>query len=49
MTLTNPYTFRATTLANVTGLLLLMAAAAFLVAVLVAAFLAHRFTTPLRA
>jgi signal transduction histidine kinase len=47
VTLSNPYTSRASTLANVTGLLLIMASVAFLVAVLVAAFLAHRFTTPL--
>ena len=47
VTLSNPYTSRASTLANVTALLLIMASVAFLVAVLVAAFLAHRFTTPL--
>ena len=47
VTLSNPYTSRASTLANVTALLLIMASLAFLVAVLVAAFLAHRFTTPL--
>ena len=47
VTLSNPYTSRATTLAAITGLILVMAAVAFLVAVLVAAFLAHRFTTPL--
>jgi signal transduction histidine kinase len=47
VTLSNPYTSRASTLAAVTGLLLVMAGVAFLVAVLVAAFLAHRFTTPL--
>ncbi len=47
VTLSNPYTSRASTLANVTGLLLVMASVAFIVAVLVAAFLAHRFTTPL--
>ena len=47
VTLANPYTSRASTLANVTALLLIMASVAFLVAVLVAAFLAHRFTTPL--
>ena len=46
VTLSNPYTSRATTLAAVTGLLLVMALAAFMVAVLVAAFIAHRFTTP---
>jgi signal transduction histidine kinase len=45
--LSNPYTSRATTLAAITGLLLVMAGAAFLVAVLVAAFLAHRFTVPI--
>jgi signal transduction histidine kinase len=47
VTLSNPYTSRASTLANVTALLLILASVAFLVAVLVAAFLAHRFTTPL--
>ncbi len=45
--LSNPYTSRASTLATINGLLLVMAAAAFLIAVLVAAFLAHRFTTPI--
>ncbi len=45
--LSNPYTSRASTLAAIAGLLLLMASLAFLVAVLVAAFIAHRFTTPL--
>ena len=47
VTLSNPYTSRASTLAAITGLLLVMAGVAFLVAVLVAAFLARRFTTPL--
>ncbi|MHB8891855.1 MAG: sensor histidine kinase [Candidatus Limnocylindrales bacterium] len=47
VTLSNPYTSRATTLAAITGLLLVMASAAFMVAVLVAAFVAHRFTTPI--
>lgn len=47
VTLSNPYTSRASTLAAITGLLLVMASAAFLVAVLVAAFIAHRFTTPI--
>jgi signal transduction histidine kinase len=46
VTLSRPYTSRATTLAAVTGLLLVMALVAFMVAVLVAAFIAHRFTTP---
>ena len=45
--LSEPYTSRATTLAAISGLLLVMASAAFMVAVLVAAFLAHRFTTPI--
>jgi signal transduction histidine kinase len=45
--LSNPYTSRASTLSAITGLLLVMASIAFLIAVLVAAFLAHRFTTPL--
>ena len=47
VTLSNPYTSRASTLAAITGLMVIMASVAFLVAVLVAAFLAHRFTTPL--
>ena len=46
VTLSNPYTSRANTLAAITGLLLVMASIAFMVAVLVAAFIAHRFTTP---
>jgi signal transduction histidine kinase len=47
LTLSNPYTSRASTLAAVTGLLIVIASLAFLIAVLVASFLAHRFTTPL--
>ena len=47
VTLSNPYTSRASTIAAITGLLIVMASIAFLVAVLVAAFIAHRFTTPL--
>jgi signal transduction histidine kinase len=47
VTLSDPYTSRASTLAAITGLLLVMAALALGVAVLVAAFLAHRFTTPI--
>lgn len=46
-TLSEPYTSRASTLGAINGLLLVMAAVAFLIAVLVAAFLAHRFTTPI--
>jgi signal transduction histidine kinase len=46
-TLSEPFTSRATTIAAINGLLLVMAAAAFLIAVLVAAFLAHRFTVPI--
>jgi signal transduction histidine kinase len=45
--LSNPYTSRASTLAAITGLLLIMGVIAFLVAMLVAAFVTHRFTTPL--
>ncbi len=45
--LSNPYTSRASTLAAITGLLLIMGIIAFVVAMLVAAFIAHRFTTPL--
>jgi signal transduction histidine kinase len=45
--LSNPYTSRATTLVSINGLLLVMAAAAFVVAVLMAVFLASRFATPI--
>jgi signal transduction histidine kinase len=48
ITLSNPYTVRASTLAAVTGLFLVVGAIAFIVSVAVAAFLARRFTTPLR-
>jgi signal transduction histidine kinase len=48
VTLSNPYTNRASTLTQVTGLFLAVGLIAFLVAVMVAAFLARRFTTPLR-
>ena len=47
VTLSNPYTNRASTLAAITGLLLVMAVIAFLIAVIVVTFIAHRFTTPL--
>jgi signal transduction histidine kinase len=46
--LSNPYTFRATTLANVTGLLAAIALFALGLSVLVSAAMARRFTTPLR-
>jgi signal transduction histidine kinase len=45
--LSNPYTSRATTLVSINGLLLVMAAAAFALAVLMAVFLARRFATPI--
>ncbi len=48
MTLSNPYTSRASTLAAITFQMVVLASLAFLVAAMVAAFLAHRFTTPLR-
>jgi signal transduction histidine kinase len=48
VTLVNPYTFRASALANVTGLIAIIGLVALLVAVIVAAGLARRFTTPLR-
>jgi signal transduction histidine kinase len=48
VTLSNPYTFRATAIANVTGLLAVIGLVALFVAVVVAAMLARRFTTPLR-
>ncbi len=47
VTLSDPYTSRASTIAAITGLLIVMAAVALAVSVLVAAFLAHRFTTPI--
>ena len=47
VTLSNPYTSRASTLAAIAGLLLVMASMAVLLAVLLAAVIAHRFTTPL--
>jgi len=48
VTLSNPYTYRASTLTAVTGLFIVVGIIAFLVSVAVAAFLARRFTTPLR-
>jgi signal transduction histidine kinase len=47
VTLSNPYTSRASTLAAITGLLLVLAALALVVAVMIAAFLAYRFTVPI--
>ena len=48
VTLSNPYTFRATAVANVTGLLIAIGLFALGLAMIVAAGLARRFTTPLR-
>ncbi|MGZ8439099.1 MAG: ATP-binding protein, partial [Candidatus Limnocylindrales bacterium] len=48
ITLANPYTFRATALANVTGLLAAIALFALALSVVVSAAMALRFTTPLR-
>ena len=48
ITLSNPYTLRASTVANVTGLFLAVGSVAFVVSVIVATVLARRFTTPLR-
>jgi signal transduction histidine kinase len=48
VTLANPYTFRATTLANITGMFVPIGGVAFAFALLLAAVLARRFTTPLR-
>ena len=48
VTLSNPYTFRATALANVTGLLAVIALFALGLSVVVASAMARRFTTPLR-
>ncbi len=46
--LSNPYTYRASTITQVTGLFIVVGVIAFIVSVAVAAFLARRFTTPLR-
>ena len=48
VTLSNPYTFRAQALSNVTGLLAAIALFALGLSVVVASFLTRRFTTPLR-
>ena len=48
VTLANPYTYRATAIANVTGLLLAIGLFALGLAVVVSATLARRFTSPLR-
>jgi signal transduction histidine kinase len=48
ITLSEPLTFRASALANVTGLLVAIALFALGLAMIVAALLARRFTTPLR-
>jgi signal transduction histidine kinase len=48
VTLADPYTYRATAIANVTGLLLAIGLFALGVAVVVSAALARRFTNPVR-
>jgi len=48
VTLADPYTYRATAIANVTGLLLAIGLFAMGVAVVVSATLARRFTNPVR-
>jgi signal transduction histidine kinase len=48
ITLANPYTYRATAIANVTGLLAAVLLFALGLSVVVSAALARRFTTPLR-
>jgi signal transduction histidine kinase len=48
VSLANPYTYRATAIANVTGLLAAIALFALGLSVVVSAALARRFTTPLR-
>jgi signal transduction histidine kinase len=48
VTLSNPYTFRQTTLANVTSLLAAVGIVALGLAIIIAAGVAHRFTRPLR-
>ncbi|NJD28259.1 MAG: HAMP domain-containing histidine kinase [Chloroflexi bacterium] len=46
--LSNPYTYRAVAIGNVTGLLAIIGLVALAVAIVIAATLARRFTTPLR-
>jgi signal transduction histidine kinase len=46
--LSNPYTFRASTLQAIVSLLLVVAAAGLILSVVVASLLARRFATPLR-
>jgi signal transduction histidine kinase len=48
VTLSNPYTYRATAIATTTGLLAIIGVGAMVVSVVAAAALARRFTTPLR-
>ena len=48
VSLSNPYTSRASTIAAVTGLLLVMAALSFAVAMILAAWVARWFSAPLR-
>jgi len=48
VTLSNPYTYRATAIGTTTGLLAIIGVVALAVSVVAAAALARRFTTPLR-
>ncbi|HEX5589447.1 MAG TPA: HAMP domain-containing sensor histidine kinase [Candidatus Limnocylindrales bacterium] len=48
VTLSNPYTYRASAIATTTGLLAVIGVGGMLVSVVAAAALARRFTTPLR-
>ncbi|HEX9043494.1 MAG TPA: HAMP domain-containing sensor histidine kinase [Candidatus Limnocylindrales bacterium] len=48
ITLSNPFTYRATTIADLTVVLVLVALVALAVALLLASILARRFTTPIR-
>ncbi|TME09466.1 MAG: HAMP domain-containing histidine kinase [Chloroflexi bacterium] len=48
VTLLNPYTYRAAAISNVTGLLAIIGLIALAIAVVVAAMLTRRITTPLR-
>ena len=48
VTLSNPYTFKATAVANVVGLLAITGLLALVLAMVVTAVLTRRFTTPLR-
>lgn len=48
VSLSDPYTYRQSTINTITGLLLVVTIIAFAISIVVAAFLASRFTSPLR-